>query len=74
MNFRLILTVLALFAGISAYSQSNLKNQQIMFVNKDGLAISNKGDITSGAGLYLQTKDVNEAGQVWIIVPATEGG
>ena len=74
MNLRLILTVLALFAGISAYSQSNLKNQQIMLVNKDGLAISNKGDITSGAGLYLQTKDVNEAGQVWIIVPATEGG
>ena len=73
MKIRTLLSALAMFACTCIYSQKRIENQQVMILNKDGLAISNMGNSERDASLYLQTKDEKNKAQVWSIVKVNEG-
>lgn len=56
MKIRALLSALAMLVCTCIYSQKRIENQQVMILNKDGLAISNRSDDYSGASLYLHTR------------------
>ena len=73
MKIKALLSALAMLVCTCIYSQKRIENQQVMILNKDGLAISNMGNSERDASLYLQTKDEKNKAQVWSIVKVNEG-
>ena len=72
-KLKTLLTTLTIFASTCLYSQESLVGQQIMLINQDGLAITNLDDQGSGAGLYLEKKDMKDKSQIWTLVKVAKG-